>query len=118
MREYWNLKVGSSSLHQLCSRILLQVDYINTLLIVKIFFSLIEKVSKMCTPCQTMDARELSWPVESRTISLTTFAKDRWQIKNISKSTTAGKLHQFETIRYRYNFFSVEDIFLIYISLL
>jgi len=29
---------------------------------------------------------------------LTTFAKDRWQIKNISKSTT-GKLHQFETVR-------------------
>lgn len=53
----------------------------------------------MCTSCQTMDARELSWPVESRTISLTTFAKDRWQIKNISESTT-GKPQQFATIRY------------------
>lgn len=53
----------------------------------------------MCTPCQTMDARELSWPEESRTISLTTFAKGRWQIKNMSESTT-GKPHQFETIRY------------------
>jgi len=56
------------------------------------------KVSKMCTPCQIMDAQELSWPVESRTISLTTFAKDRWQTRNISKSTT-GKPQQFETIR-------------------
>ncbi|KAJ7373491.1 hypothetical protein OS493_011087 [Desmophyllum pertusum] len=54
--------------------------------------------SKMCTPCQTMDARALSWPVESRTISLTTFAKDRWQTKNTSASST-GKLQQFETIR-------------------
>ena len=44
-----------------------------------------------------MDARELSWPVESRTISLTTFAKDRWQIKNSSSSP--DKLPQFETIR-------------------
>ena len=73
---------------------------------------LIEKVSKMCTPCQIMDAQELSWPVESRTISLTTFAKDRWQTRNISKLTT-GKPQQFETIRYILNciFFSVEDIF-------
>ncbi len=53
----------------------------------------------MCTLCQTMDAREMSWPVESRTISLTTFAKDRWQTKNISKSST-GKPQPFETIRY------------------
>ena len=43
-----------------------------------------------------MDARELSWPMESRTISLTTFAKDRWQTKNIS----TGKFEQFKTIRY------------------
>ncbi|PFX25533.1 P2X receptor E [Stylophora pistillata] len=55
-----------------------------------------ETASKMCTPCQVMDARELSWPVESRTISLTTFAKDRWQTKNMSSS---GKFGQFQTIR-------------------
>ena len=79
-------------------RNLFQVNYLNTAQLNKISDSLIE-VSKICTPCQTMDARELSWPVESRTISLTTFAKDRWQIKNISKSTT-GKLHHFETVRY------------------
>ena len=54
------------------------------------------KSSKMCTPCQLMDARELSWPMESRTISLTTFAKDRWQTKN----TSTGKFEQFKTIRY------------------
>lgn len=65
----------------------------------------------MCTSCQTMDARELSWPVESRTISLTTFAKDRWQIKNITESTT-GKPQQFATIRYILLFFVVvENIF-------
>ncbi|KAK2569056.1 P2X receptor E [Acropora cervicornis] len=43
--------------------------------------------SKSCTPCQFLDAQELSWPVESHTISLTTFAKDRWQMRNTSFSS-------------------------------
>lgn len=54
-----------------------------------------ETASEYCTQCQVMDARELSWPVESRTISLTTFSKDRWQTKNMS----SGKFGKFETIR-------------------
>ena len=58
----------------------------------------IDKPTKICTPCRTMDARELSWPVESHTISLTTFAKDRWQTRNTSLPSP-NKLPQFETIR-------------------
>ena len=57
---------------------------------------LTETASEYCTQCQVMDARELSWPVESRTISLTTFSKDRWQTKNMS----SGKFGKFETIRF------------------
>ena len=53
--------------------------------------------TKMCTPCQVLDARELSWPVESRTISLTTFAKDRWQTRN----TSLDIVSEFKTVRYQ-----------------
>lgn len=53
--------------------------------------------SKSCTPCRFLDAKELSWPVESRTISLTTFAKDRWQTRNASFSSMDNL--QFKTIR-------------------
>ncbi|CAH3136935.1 unnamed protein product [Porites lobata] len=51
--------------------------------------------TKMCTPCQVLDARELLWPVESRTISLTTFAKDRWQTRN----TSLDIISEFKTVR-------------------
>ncbi|XP_074638641.1 P2X receptor E-like isoform X1 [Acropora palmata] len=54
--------------------------------------------SKSCTPCQFLDAQELSWPVESHTISLTTFAKDRWQMRNTSFSSMSNPT-QFETIK-------------------
>lgn len=35
--------------------------------------------SVKCSECEYMDSQELSWPIESHTISLMTFGKDRWQ---------------------------------------
>eukprot|EP00117_Sycon_ciliatum_P014807 scpid69513/ scgid5034/ P2X receptor E len=36
--------------------------------------------SASCQHCRRLDAKELSWPVESRTMTISTFVKDKWQV--------------------------------------
>ncbi|XP_032240708.1 P2X receptor E isoform X2 [Nematostella vectensis] len=42
--------------------------------------------NRTCSLCEYIDAQELSWPIESHTINLMTFGKDRWQVKQRNDS--------------------------------
>ena len=46
--------------------------------------------------CRYVDPNELVWPAEGRAVTLTTFAKDRVQLLNVS---TNSPLDEYETVR-------------------
>ena len=50
---------------------------------------------KCLSQCRFLDAQELSWPIQSRTLSVMTFCKERWQVNQLS----AEHPENFETIR-------------------
>ena len=51
---------------------------------------------KCLSQCRFLDAQELSWPIQSRTLSVMTFCKERWQVNQLS----AENPENFETIRW------------------
>ena len=46
--------------------------------------------------CHYLDAQELSWPIQSRTLSVMTFCKERWQ----SNQQSTDHPEEFQTLRY------------------
>ena len=49
-----------------------------------------------CTmQCRYLDAQELSWPIQSRTLSVMTFCKERWQ----SNQQSSIRPEEFLTLR-------------------
>lgn len=41
--------------------------------------------------CESIDVQELSWPVESKVVSIMTFCKERWQVKHKNKPALQQK---------------------------
>lgn len=58
-----------------------------------IIFSASDK--ECISQCHYMDAQELSWPIQSHTLSVMTFCKERWQ----SNQQSPDHPEEFSTLR-------------------
>ncbi|KAK3734157.1 hypothetical protein QZH41_017128 [Actinostola sp. cb2023] len=63
-----------------------------------------------CIACESIDAQELSWPVESRVLSLMTFCKDRWQVKH--KNGTLPQQNYVNIRERKYHTLNPENVML------
>ena len=59
------------------------------------------------TDCRFMDSQEMTWPWDTRAVTITTFAKDKWQKLESSHIADKGKLSEFPCAFYHKNFISI-----------
>lgn len=44
------------------------------------------------TECRFMDSQEMTWPWDTRAVTVTTYSKDKWQKLESSRTTSSSRL--------------------------